>query len=308
MANREDPQASVSRRQFIKSVGTSMVTAGVMGAGSLSAEAGEPRIGGEADSGGGRAPGTVKSALHDDKLQHEQVEYKSGSDTVRAFLCRPKAAGKYPAVIVIHEIFGLTDHIRDVSCRLAQAGYVALAPDLYTREGGAPETMDFTKLREFVGKIADTRIVGDLKAGMAYLRTRPDVRGDRIGSVGFCMGGLYSMLLAGNAPDLKAAVAYSGRLVYPEKTAEKPTAPIDVVPEIKAAIQGHYGGADQAIPVETVEKFRAALIERGKTPEIYIYDDAPHAFHNDTRPSYRPEAAKLAWSRTLAWFDKHLKG
>jgi carboxymethylenebutenolidase len=249
-----------------------------------------------------------QDALRDDHLQHEQVAYPSGAESVRAFLCRPKAAGQFPGVIVVHEIFGLTDHIRDVSCRLAQAGYVALAPDLYSREGGAPESTDFTRLREFVGQIADRRIVGDLQAGMAYLRTRPDVRGDRIGSVGFCMGGLFSLLLAGNAPDLRAAVAFYGRLVYPEKPAEKPAAPIDLVPEMKAAIQGHYGTADQGIPVETVEKFRAALAERGKTAEIYLYDDAPHAFHNDTRPSYRPEAARLAWSRTLAWFEKYLKG
>jgi carboxymethylenebutenolidase len=246
--------------------------------------------------------------LNDDRLETEDVEYRNGADTVRAFLCRPKAAGQYPAVIVIHEIFGLTEHIKDVSCRLAGAGYVALAPDLYTREGGAAETTDFTKLRELVGKIADARIVGDLQAGMAYLRTRSDVGGDRIGSVGFCMGGLYSLLLAGRTPDLKAAVSFYGRLVYPEKTAEKPAAPNDLVPEMTAAIQGHYGGADQGIPVETVEQFRVALQKHGKTAEIHIYHDAPHAFHNDTRPSYRPEDARLAWSRTLAWFEKYLKG
>src|SRR5205814_1488565 len=123
---------------------------------------------------------------------------------LRAFLCRPKEARKRPAVIVIQEIFGLVDHIRDVSCRLAQAGYVALAPDLYSREGGAPDTADFTKLREFVSKIPDSRIVGDLQAGMAYLRTRDDVLGDRIGCVGFCMGGLCALLFAGHTPDLKA--------------------------------------------------------------------------------------------------------
>jgi carboxymethylenebutenolidase len=250
----------------------------------------------------------MKSALEDDRLIREPVEYKNEGDTVNAFFSRPKAEGRYPAVIVIHEIFGLTEHIRDVTCRLAQAGYAALAPDLYTREGGAPEGTDFTKLREFVGKIADARMVGDMQAGMRYLRTRGDVSGDRIGSVGFCMGGLYSLLLAGRTPDLKAAVAFYGRLVYPEKTPQKPTAPLELVKEMQAAIQGHFGSDDQAIPVESVEEFKAALAEAGKTHEIYLYEGAPHAFHNDTRPSYRPKAAKLAWSRTLAWFDEHLRG
>lgn len=291
MENRSGRSSAVSRRQFLRSVGTSVVTAGVAGASALSGEEAK-----------------VTRALEDDRLQKEMVEYKSGTDVVRAFLCRPKATGRYPAVIVIHEIFGLVDHIKDVSCRLAQSGYLALAPDLYTREGGAPEGMDFTKLREFVGKIADARIVGDLQAGMAYLRTRADARGDRIGAVGFCMGGLYALLLAGRTPDLKAAVCFYGRLVYPEKTEQKPTAPIDLVAGMKAAIQGHFGGADAAIPLETVEQFRAKLKEHGKTHEIFIYEDAPHAFHNDTRPSYRPEAARLAWSRTLAWFEKYLKG
>jgi carboxymethylenebutenolidase len=290
MANRESAETSVSRRQFLKRMGSGVVTAGVIGAGAEAQEA------------------KVTGALADDRLKHEEIEFRSGDATIRAFLCRPKAAGRYPAVIVIHEIFGLVDHIRDVTCRLAQAGYVGLAPDLYTREGGAPEGMDFTKLREFVGKIADARMVGDLQAGMRALRSRDDVRGDRIGSVGFCMGGLYSLLLAGRTPDLKAAVAFYGRLVYPEKTEHKPTAPMDLVKEMQAAIQGHFGGDDQAIPVESVEKFKAALAQNGKTHEIYIYEGAPHAFHNDTRPSYRADAAKQAWTRTLAWFDRHLKG
>lgn len=290
MAKRESDTSSVSRRQFLKRVGSGVVTAGAAATGGLAAEE------------------KPKSALADDRLKQEQIEYKSGDDTVRAFLCRPKAEGRYPAVIVIHEIFGLVNHIRDVACRLAQAGYVAIAPDLYTREGGAPEGMDLMKLREFTGKIADARMVGDLQAAMRYLRTRDDVRGDRIGSVGFCMGGLYSLLLAGRTPDLTAAVCFYGRLVYPEKTPQKPTAPLELAGEMKAAIQGHFGGDDQAIPVESVEKFKAALAAAGKTHEIYIYEGAPHAFHNDTRPSYRPDAAKQAWSRTLAWFDKHLKG
>jgi carboxymethylenebutenolidase len=291
MRKRESAEGNVSRRQFLKQMGSSVVTAGAVATGGAAAGQAKP-----------------KSALEDAGLRQEQIEFKNGQETIRGFLCRPKAEGRYPAVIVIHEIFGLTDHIRDVTCRLAQAGYVALAPDLYAREGGAPEGMDFTKLREFVGKIADARMVGDMQAGIRHLRTRSDVRGDRIGSVGFCMGGLYSLLLAGRTPDLTAAVCFYGRLVYPEKTPEKPTAPMELVKEMKAAIQGHFGGDDQAIPIESVEKFKAALADAGKTHEITIYDGAPHAFHNDTRPSYRPDAAKQAWSRTLAWFDKHLKG
>jgi carboxymethylenebutenolidase len=283
---------SVSRRAFVKGV------AGTVMVGTLTSEV----------KGMAQEEKPTGKALHDPNVVKEDVTYKSGDANVKTFLARPKnLQGKAPGVIVIQEIFGLVEHIKDVACRLALQGYVAIAPDLYTREGAIPQVTDFTVLREFVGKIPDSQIVGDLKAAMDTLKSRKDVRADRIGAVGFCMGGLYALLLSANAPDLKAAVSYYGRVVLPQKTANKPAGPMDVVDKIHAAVQGHYGSADQAIPVNGVEQFRDALKAHNKNVEFYIYDSAPHAFHNDTRESYRPEPAKLAWQRTLAWFDKHLK-
>jgi carboxymethylenebutenolidase len=283
---------SVSRREFVKGVAGTVVPGALTTEVTAMAQDEKP----------------TGKALNDPKVVKEDVTYKSGDANVKAFLAHSKdLKGKAPGVIVIQEIFGLVDHIKDVACRLAQQGYVAIAPDLYTREGAIPQTTDFTVLREFVGKIPDSQIIGDLKAAMDVLKSRNDVRADRIGAVGFCMGGLYALLLSANAPELKAAVPYYGRLVIPQKTANKPADPLDGVDRIHAAVQGHYGGADQGIPVDGVEKFRDALKKHNPNVEFYIYEGAPHAFHNDTRESYRPEPAKLAWQRTLAWFEKHLK-
>jgi carboxymethylenebutenolidase len=237
----------------------------------------------------------------------EDITYPSGPDQVKATLVRPKTlSGTAPAVIVIHEIFGLNDHIRDVAARLAQAGYVALAPDLYSREGGAPEATDFSVIRAFVSKIADDRIVGDLQAGAAYLMGHSAVGNQRkIGTVGFCMGGLYAMLFAAQTPSLGASVVYYGR-IRPDTTPIKPVTPLSLMPRLQVPLQAHYGEADTGIPLPDVEALKLA-IPAGVPNEIYTYPNAPHAFHNDTRPSYREQPAILAWSRTLAFFDRHLK-
>jgi carboxymethylenebutenolidase len=202
---------------------------------------------------------------------------------------------------------GLNDHIRDVAARLALAGYVALAPDLYSREGGAPEATDFSVIRAFTAKIADDRIVGDLQAGALYLSGRSEVGSRKIGTVGFCMGGLYVLLFAAQTPSLGAGVVYYGRPIYRETTPQKPTSPLALIPRLRVPLQAHYGEADTGIPLDDVEALKKA-IPAGVPGEIYTYKDAPHAFHNDTRESYREEPAKLAWGRTLAFFNRHLKG
>jgi carboxymethylenebutenolidase len=293
MKRREDRMMeTISRREFLQNTGSVVASAAVFtaGAGALA----------------GDAPA---KALDDPNLAHETVRFPSGDGTLSAFYGRPKAAGRYPLVLVVHEIFGLNDHIKDVTGRLAQAGFAGLAVDLYARAGGIPETTDFAALRQLMDQIPDQQIVHDLQAGIRYAATRPEVNGEKVGSVGFCMGGLYSLLLASHTPDLDAVVAFYGRVVYAEKTPNRPEAPMDRVPQIRAAVQGHYGTADTGIPVETVERFQEALkaAELAREVEFYFYEGAPHAFHNDTRPNYRPEAAKLAWSRTIAFFNKHLK-
>jgi carboxymethylenebutenolidase len=248
---------------------------------------------------------TTQRALDDASLNKSDVTFRSGVYEVKAFLATPKTEAKRGSVLVIHEIFGLTDHIKDVACRLAQAGYIGLAPDLFTREGAPVFTPgDFTAMREFVGKIPDSQLMDDLRAGMQFLRGRSDSNG-KVGIVGFCYGGRVSMLLAGSAPELNAAVAYYGR-ISSEKTANQPAHPIDLAAQVYAPLQGHFGEEDQGIPPAEAEKLRAALAEHHKTAEIYVYEHAGHAFNNDTRENYRPEAARLAWQRTLDWFARYL--
>lgn len=266
--------------------------------------------------GGGKAEqeGKPPRALDDPHIEKSTIHHTSKKEEngslifdvdFKGFLAQPKGDAKRGSVIVIHEIFGLTDHIKDVACRFAQAGYTALAPDLFTREGTPPPMSGgFGPLGQFVSKVPDSQILGDLRGAIHYLRTLPTSNG-KVGAVGFCWGGRISMLLAADAPDLNAAVAYYGR-ISGEHTANQPAFPIDVVEKMHAPLLGNFGQEDQGIPPSEVEKLREALKAHHKTAELYIYEHAGHAFNNDTRESYRPEAAKLAFHRTLDWFKKYL--
>jgi carboxymethylenebutenolidase len=225
---------------------------------------------------------------------------------VKGFLAQPEHGAKRGSILVVHEVFGLTDHIRDVARRLAEAGFTALAPDLLTREGEPPELRDgnFQPLREFIAAIPDRQILGDLKAAAATLRGLPESN-QKVGLVGFCWGGRVSMLSAAELPELDACVAYYGRITG-DKTENQPAYPLDLADRMNVPLLGHFGAEDQSIPVSDAEKLRDALQQHGKTAEFYIYENAGHAFNNDARPSYRAEAATLAWTRTLAWFEKYL--
>jgi len=311
--NTDDKNKAVSRRAFLRRAGTDALATGAAFVPGLAAANAALKAKGE---GGGAAEAAVQQAtpgkaLGDPNVVREEVSYPSGTAQIKATLLRPKnlSAGTAPGVIVIHEIFGLNDHIRDVAARLALAGYVALAPDLYSRDGGAPEGTDFSTIRAFVSKIADDRMVADLQAGASYLMTHPLVAGRKVGTVGFCMGGLYVLLFASQTPALGAGVVYYGRPVYRETTPTKNVSPLTLIPRLTVPLQAHYGEADTGIPLADVEALRAAVAKTSVPNEIYTYKDAPHAFHNDTRAeAYREEPAKLAWGRTLAFFDKHLKG
>lgn len=248
------------------------------------------------------------SALEDEKLTKEEITFDSGGTKIKGFLVRSKeSATKAGSVIVVHEIFGVTPHIKDVTARLAQQGYTALAVDFFTREGTPPPLEGgFGPLMQFVGKISDAQIIGDVRAAVTYLKARP-ASNDRVGLVGFCWGGNVAMLSAAEVPGLNASVCYYGR-IRTDKSANKPQSPLDLVPEMKAPLMGHFGALDNGIPVKDVEALRDALKEKGKTAEFHIYEKAGHAFNNDTRESYVADAAKESWSRTSAWFEKYLKG
>jgi carboxymethylenebutenolidase len=237
-----------------------------------------------------------------------EVTYKSGADSIKAFLVRPdaKSTAVKPqgAVLVIHEIWGLNDHIRDVARRFAQQGYIALAPDLYSREG-APQldVNNRAAMMEFIAALPDHRLVADLEAGVGYLMEQGAAR---VGSVGFCMGGLYSYLLAAKSPRLAAAVDFYGRIVYAEKTANKPESPVDLAAQLKCPLLANFGEQDASIPLADVERLRDQL-KLGHQPwKVNVYPGAGHAFFNDTRPSYNKNAAADAWQEMLEFFKTHL--
>lgn len=234
------------------------------------------------------------------------VEFPSGRDRIRGFLVALDGAGPFPAVIVIQEIWGLNDHIKDVAGRFAGEGYVALAPDIYSREG-TPATQTLEALRPFMMAIPESRIIQDLKAAVAFLKGMPSVSRDRIGVVGFCIGGCWARLLACHEPALGACADFYGRIRYPELSPAKPRHPVEYVPTLACPFLGLFAGDDPVIPPDHVKELEQTLARHGKIFQIHVYAGVPHAFFNDTRDSYRPEAARDAWARTLAFFGRHLR-
>lgn len=231
-------------------------------------------------------------AENDDDLVMEDVSWPGDSATMKGYLVRPKKKAKRGAVMVIHENRGLNPHIKDVTRRVAKAGYLALAPDALAPFGGTPENEDAA--RELFGKIEAPKNLNNFLKGLDYLRTQADSNG-KTGCVGFCWGGALANQLAVHAPQLKAAVAYYGR--QPEAA--------DVA-QIKAAVQLHYGGMDERVNAG-IPAYEAALKAAKVKYKLYVYEGAQHAFNNDTAPTrYNAEAAKLAWDRTLKFFKENL--
>jgi carboxymethylenebutenolidase len=222
------------------------------------------------------------------------VEFSGGNPSrkTKGFLARPKKEETYPAMIVIHEVWGLVDHIKDIAIRLARERYVALAVDLF--DGKTVSKLE--EGRKFREQFTEKKILGDLNGAFDYLKTLPNVNPMRIGSIGFCMGGGLSLLLACHNKELAAAVVFYGR---------NPS-PIDLVKNIQCPILGNYAGADMAITESDISLLEQTLTRYGKVFDAKIYLRAPHAFFNDKRESYRPEAAKDAWNRTLEFFNKYL--
>jgi carboxymethylenebutenolidase len=232
----------------------------------------------------------------------------SGGFQVPIYEARPGAAGRYPVLLVIPEIFGMHEHIRDVTRRFAKEGFLSITFEPYAREGGVLNLSDIPSVRKVVDPVPDARVMGDLDALAAFAGRHPAARADRIGVTGFCRGGMYSLLYAAHNPALKAAVAWYGQLRPEKKQGVRSAGPLDVAAQMNAPVLGLYGEADLGIPVADVKEMEAALRAAGKTAEFVLYPDAPHAFFADYRPSYRSEAAKDAWGRCVAWFSKYLKG
>jgi carboxymethylenebutenolidase len=243
-----------------------------------------------------------------DGLAVADGEVVSRDFQVPIYEARPATAGKYPIVLVIPEIFGMHEHIKDVTRRFAKEGFLGLTFEPYAREGGVSHLTDIESVRKVADLVPDEQVMGDLDALMAYAKQHPAGRADRIGVTGFCRGGMYTLLFAAHSLEVKAGVAWYGQ-PRPAKTPGVRTAgPLDLAAKISCPILGLYGGEDLGIPVSDVKEMEAALKAAGKTAEFVIYPGAPHAFFADYRPSYRAEAAKDAWARCAAWFNKYLKG
>lgn len=220
---------------------------------------------------------------------------------LKAYRAQPAGKGPFATVLVVQEIFGVHEYIRDVCRRLARQGYQAIAPNLYQRQGdpaGIESVADI--LAKVVTKVPDAQVLADLDATAAWAAANG---GDpaRLGITGFCWGGRITWLYAAHNPKLKAGVAWYGRLTG-VASAMTPLHPIDVVSKITAPVLGLYGAKDQGIPVSDVEDMTADLAKAGKRAEFVVYPDAGHAFHADYRPSYRAADAADGWSRLLAWF------
>lgn len=231
-------------------------------------------------------------AEQDDDLLTEDITYPGDDATMKGYLARPKNDGKYGAVVVIHENRGLNPHIKDVTRRAAKAGYLALAPDALSPFGGTPQNED--EARGLFGKLDAQKNLNNFLKAFDYLTARKDCNG-KTGCVGFCWGGAMANQLAVHDPQLKAAVAFYG---------SQPKA--EDVPKIKAALQLHYGSLDERIDAG-IPAYEAALKAAGTKYELYMYEGANHAFHNDTAGTrYNEAAAKQAWERTLRLFKETL--
>ena len=222
------------------------------------------------------------------------VSYKSGDETVNAVMYTPQGKGPFPALVVIHEYWGLNDWVKEQASKLADQGYVTLAIDLYRGKVGT--TPD--EAHELMRGVPEDRALRDLLAASSYLRAQKNVDPNRVGSIGWCMGGGYSLNLALNDPKLKAAVINYGHLATDDAALKK----------INAAILGIFGGQDRGIPPADVKKFEAQMKTLGKTVEIHIFPDAGHAFENpNNKQGYRAEDAAQAWTLTVDFLATHLK-
>jgi carboxymethylenebutenolidase len=233
-----------------------------------------------------------------------EVSIPVGSFRMPAYRAAPADRRNAPVVLVISEIFGVHEHIADVARRFAKAGYFAIAPELFERQGDASSYGEVGKLMaEVVSKVPDAQVMGDLDAALAWAKAEGADTG-KAAITGFCWGGRITWLYAAHSPAVKAGVAWYGRLVGNANPLQ-PRHPVDLAGSLHGPVLGLYGGEDSGIPLETVERQKAALAAgsaAAKKSEFVVYPSAPHAFHADYRPSYRKDAAEDGWKRCLAWF------
>lgn len=237
-------------------------------------------------------------------LDAGEVKIPVGGGELPAYRAMPAHGAALPIVVVVQEIFGVHEYIKDVCRRLAKLGYFAVAPSFFARQGDVTAMSDAQEIvAKVVSKVPDAQVLGDIDATAAWAAKTGVVDPARFGITGFCWGGRIVWLYAAHSAALAAGVAWYGRLSGPTSPLQ-PKYPLDVAAALKAPVLGLYGGADTGIPLAQVEQMRAALKAAGSPSEIVVYRDAPHGFHADYRPSYRPADAADGWQRMLQWFGR----
>lgn len=240
-----------------------------------------------------------------DGLTAGEVKVPSSGVDLPAYRAMPATGGPFPTVLVVNEIFGVHEHIKDICRRLAKLGYFAVATDFFARNGDASKETDRDKLmNDIVGKTSDAQVAGDVDATLAFAKASGKADLGRTGIIGFCWGGRQVWLNAARHSEFKAAVAWYGPLAGPTGPM-KPTNPVDIAAQVKMPVLGLYGGQDTGITADQVAAMRKALADAKAPSEIVVYPNSPHAFYADYRPSYRKEDAMDSWAKATAWLKSH---
>lgn len=234
------------------------------------------------------------------------VQIKSPDREIPAYVARPAAAGKHPCVVLVSEIFGLHEYIRDTARRLAKAGYVTIAPDFFVRAGDPSTMSDFPAIMKIVATASDAQVNGDIGAALSWLKAQKFADAKRVAVTGYCWGGAVTWEAVAKFPEFKAGVAWYGRITSGMSPDPANVNPLDIAGQLKAPVLGLYAEKDNGIPLADVEKMKAALQAAGQTKSsITVYPGVQHGFHADYRPSYNKEAAADAWAKMLAFFKQN---
>ncbi|MFB2834292.1 dienelactone hydrolase family protein [Floridanema evergladense] len=234
-----------------------------------------------------------------------EVKIPVADGQIPAYRAMPATGENFPTVLVIQEIFGVHEHIQDICRRFAKLGYLAIAPEMFARQGDVSQMSDIQEIiSKVVSKVPDSQVMSDLDATVKWAAQSSKGNTKELGITGFCWGGRITWLYSAHNQNVKAGVAWYGRLVS-KPTPLTPKHPIDIAADLKVPVLGLYGGSDDGIPNETVEQMQKALKAGNSGSQIVLYPDTPHAFFADYRPSYRKQQAEDGWKKMLAWFQKH---
>jgi carboxymethylenebutenolidase len=237
-------------------------------------------------------------------IEAGEVKIPVSDGEIPAYRAMPAKGKSFPVVLVVQEIFGVHEHIKDICRRFAKLGHMAIATALYARQGDTSKMTTIEEIRPIVSKVPDAEVMSDLDATVAYAKKTGKGDTSKLGITGFCWGGRIVWLYTAHNPQVKAGVAWYGRLVGTPSDM-LPKNPIDIAADLKAPVLGLYGGKDQGIPMDTIEKMRAAIKAANGKSEIIVYPEAEHGFNADYRPSYNKAAAQDGWNRLQAWFKKY---